>query len=99
MQNVKKSYNTSTKTYLKLFDSQIKPILVFGGEIWGLSTLPKKSVNSGNINFVWYESIFKNIIFNKVHIRFCKFVLQVSKHSKQIAFLAELGRFPIYKIS
>lgn len=42
MHNVKISYNTSTKTYLKLFESLIEPILLYGAEIWGLSTLPPK---------------------------------------------------------
>ena len=40
------------------------------------------------------EKIFENVLPEKVHTRFCKYILGVNKYASNIASKAELGRFP-----
>ena len=61
-----KSKDPSTKTLLHLFDHIVKPIALYGGEIWGLLTTGtiKKELE--------IYDIFKDWEYEKLHIKFCK---------------------------
>ncbi|KAG1932341.1 kinesin-like protein KIF13A [Pimephales promelas] len=75
-------YNPPIKLWLKIFDSIIKPILLYGCEIWG----PKYKLN--------YESWDKTPaeIF---HLEFCKNILGTHRNAPSLGCRAELGRFPL----
>ena len=59
---------------LKLFDSLVEPILLYGSEIWG------------------YENLQ---IIEKVHLQFCKQILNVKKSTPNFMVYGELGRLPL----
>lgn len=62
------------RTKLKLFDTMVVPILLYGSEVWGVY----------NITFI-----------DKLHIRFCKYILGVKAQTPNAAVYGELGRFPL----
>ena len=95
MSSIKLSYNTSINTYCKLFDSIVQPILPYGSEVWGFSFLNKKLLLSKDIEKFLYNYIIKYNNFNKVHMQFCRRILQVSNFCKQSSILMELGRLPL----
>ena len=70
------------KLKLKLFDTLIRPIVTYGSEIW-IS------------DFTIKELISDNIPFEKIHNRFCKYLLGVHKKASNFASKCKLGRLPI----
>ena len=66
-------YSLSTNCQLDLLDKMVKPILLYGCEIWGL----------GNIE-----------IIERVHIKFCKLLLQLQNSTPTYMIYEELGRYP-----
>ena len=76
---------------LKLFDSCVKPILLYACEIWGTSCLGRIAKFD-----VFKSKMFKTMILaEKLHIRFCKRVLGVHSKATNLAVYAELGRVPL----
>lgn len=59
---------------LKLFDSCVLPILLYGSEIWG------------------HEN---SDLLERVHAKFCKLMIKVSKYTHNTAVYGELGRYPL----
>lgn len=84
-------YNgTSVKVMIKLFDTMVKPIALYGNEIW--------SIYGWKYNK--YKSIHSYLMsqkhqFEKLHSRFCKQSIGVDKYSPDVLAKAELGRYPI----
>ena len=75
------------RTFLKLFDAVIQPILLYGSEIWGPEVL--------NIEYLNLNSKIE-----KTQIKYLKSILQVNSKTTNIAVLLELGRFPLqYQIA
>ena len=70
------------RVWLRIFDSVIAPILLYGSEVWGPVTYPDQSK--------WDPSPTE--IF---HLEFCKHLLQVRRSSSNSACRSELGRFPL----
>ena len=70
------------KLKLKLFDSLIRPIISYASEIW-LSDFTQKELKS------------ENLPFEKIHNRFCKYLLGVHKKYSNFTSRCELGRLPI----
>ena len=68
-------YKLSIKCLLDLFDKMIKPILLYGCEVWGFSN---------------------NDILEKIHLRFCKILLNLKTSTPSYMVYGELGRYPIY---
>ena len=64
---------------LKLFDTLIRPILTYGSEIW----ITDYSINDKTLD---------NLPFEKIHNRFCKYLLGVHKKSSNFAARLEFGR-------
>jgi hypothetical protein len=71
----------------------IKPILLYGYEIWG-------SFNPTTARFrneiITLDKIYQNLKCELLHTKFRKFILGVHKKSTNFGVLSELGRFPIY---
>ena len=74
---------------LHLFDHRICPILLYGCDHWG--TLSAFKINNNNQSL--FET-FKDWDFEKLNIKFCKYLLGVNKTSTNIVVLSELGRYP-----
>ena len=72
-------------TYLTLFDTQIKPILLYACEAWAETI-------KGNIDDV--TLLTKNKL-EKFQTKIFKGLLGVSRNTSNISILLELGRFPI----
>jgi hypothetical protein len=43
-----------------------------------------------------FDNIYSGSLCEKIHLKFCKFILGVHKRTTNIAVLSELGRFPLY---
>ena len=66
--------NLSIDCQLDLFDKIVKPILIYGCEIWGFSNLD---------------------ITERLHLKFCKYVLCVSKSTPNFIVYGQLGRYSL----
>ena len=80
-------------TSMHVFDHTIKPILLYGSDIWGMFnpfTMKCKKENPS------IDNIYSGSLCEKIHLKFCKFILGVHKRTTNIAVLSELGRFPLY---
>lgn len=76
-------YDSMSNTLkFKLFDTLIRPILTYGAEIW---------VCDYNIK----EKTLDTLPFEKIHNRFCKYLLGVHKKASNLASRLEFGREPI----
>ena len=80
------------RTSLHIFDHTVKPILLYGSEIWGIYNPASSKFRNG----ISLDKIFKNIEPEKLHIKFAKFILGVNRKSTNFAVMSELGRFPFY---
>lgn len=67
-------YKLSVKLLLELFDKMIKPIMLYGCEIWGFG---------------------KNVVLERIHLKFCKIILNLKSSTPNYMVYGELGRFPI----
>ena len=67
-------FKLSVKILLDLFDKMVKPILLYGCEIWGF----------GN-----------NESLERVHLKFCKLLLNLKTSTPNYMIYGELGRLPI----
>ena len=75
-----KSKEKTVNTYLKLFDTIVKPILLYGCETWGdIST----------------KKLFESKV-EKLHLSVCKQVLGVNKRANNVCTFSELGRYPLF---
>ena len=73
----------------KLFDSLVKPILLYGSEIWGASC---KYLLKGNfINYLLKSNMKYELFLSNI----CKHMLGVKKRASHLGCKAELGMFPI----
>ena len=66
--------STNVNTVLHLFDHTICHILLYGYENWG--TLSAYKINNNNLSL--FET-FKDWDFEKLNIKFCKYLLGVNK--------------------
>jgi hypothetical protein len=78
----------SPKLGCKLFDQTIKPVCMYGSEIWGTVLINKKNSSE------FYKS-FDDCPIEKLHINYCKYTLGVHKKATNAAIGGELSRFPI----
>ena len=82
------------RTLTSLFDSFVVPILTYCSEVWGAFLSP----NNRN------AASFKNNLFNdnqpleKLHIRFCKQVLEIHNKGSNYGCRTELGRLPLFPL-
>ena len=76
---------------LKLFDTLVKPVICYNGEIWGVLN---NVFNSKNVNQFW-ERVNKLPVEN-FQIKLCKSVLGVHPKAHNGAMMGELGRLPLF---
>ena len=76
---------------LKLFDQMIRPILCYGSEIWSAFNGNRKTFS--NIDGI--SQFLDSLDIEKVHVKFCKFLLGVNKRAVNLAVKGELGRFTV----
>ena len=88
------SLNPGIKTSVHVFDSTIKPILLYNAEIWGVSNI--FSTRLSKIENLRIDDCFKNLLSERIYVKFCKYILGVHKKSTNFAVLSELGRFPLH---
>ena len=75
-------------TALKLFDMLIMPILRYCAEVWSPSYIQKLTSNN-------LLSLCEKCPIEKIHNKFCRFVLGVNKFSTNAGVKAEFGRRPL----
>ena len=79
------------RLFLKLFDSLVKPVLLYNCEIWGAYVSRKLSFQKFN------EDLFQiNLVCEKLQLKMYKFILGVNMKATNWAVRSELGRFPIH---
>ena len=88
------SAEPSVKTSLHLYDHLIKPILLYGSEIWGAFKTNSKACKKDD-TFL-FPSIYKNSLADKSQVSFLKYTLGVNKYSSNLAVLSETGRLPMH---
>ncbi|MCG8431402.1 MAG: hypothetical protein MJA29_09555, partial [Candidatus Omnitrophica bacterium] len=86
--------NPNPKTLLHMFDHIIKPILLYGSEIWG--TFNPVSSKIRRASSFQVDKGFEGIPAEKLHLKFCKYALKVRKNVTNNAVYGELGRHPLY---
>ena len=82
----------TVNTQLKLFDAVIKPIMLYGCEVWGAYLFKYKN-NLDSLNSMLKDV---NILMEKLHTKVCKKILQVHKNANNYAVRCELGRYPLF---
>ena len=83
------SYSNSSVAFY-IFDHTIKPILTYGCDIW--ASMSKAIRSADNI----LDSLYQNFHGEKLHTKYCKYVLRVHSKASNLACVVEVGRFPIY---
>ena len=81
---------TPVEVQLHLFDSLVKPVLLYGSEVWGSYLF--RTVNSKRFSDYFLKP---NSEFEIVQMKTCKYILGVNKSACVHACLGELGRFPL----
>ena len=89
----------SFKALTTLFDSLIKPIILYGAPIWApCSPIIKSIVNSIQPNSQASQSLLRKIsgsLQEKVHLSFMKWALGVHRKASNVGVWGETGRFPL----
>ena len=76
-------------TLLHIYNHTIRPILLYGSEIWGY--IPhKKQIHLDN--FISKETDY--LVLEKIHTKLCKFSLGVNIKTSNMACRGELGSLP-----
>ena len=76
---------------MKLFDTLVKPIALYGCEVWGAFG------HKSNI----LDNIFNNLLlkdkssYEQLHLKSCKHILGISKRASNLGSRSELGRYPL----
>jgi hypothetical protein len=82
------------KTSLHLFDHTIKPILLYGCEVWATVNPTRACITRCNSDKI--QKAFSDFEPEKLNLKFCKYTLGVHKMATNAAVLGELGRFPLH---
>ena len=86
-----KDVDVNPELQLKLFDTLVKPVICYNGEIWGVMN---NVFNSKNDSQFW-ERVSKLPVEN-FQIKLCKIVLGVHSKAHNGAVMGELGRLPLF---
>ena len=81
---------TAVRTMLNLFDTLVKPIMLYGSEIWGPHLTDFKQEHP--VSKLTENQKFE---FEMLHIKICKHTLGVQKKTSNIASRSELGKYPL----
>ncbi len=73
--------------YTKLFDCMVKPILLYGSQVWSQQLIGYFTKEDfGN---------FDRLVFEQLNNKMCKYALHVGRYTSNMAARAELGRMPL----
>jgi hypothetical protein len=89
------SLNPGLHTSMHVIDHTIKPILLYGCEIWGTFNTFSAKFRHGKQN-LFFDQIYCKQNAELLHQKFCKYILGVHKKSTNFAVLSELGKFPLH---
>lgn len=84
--------NIKPSSMLSLFEALVKPIALYGSDIWAAY---KPSYKNKTLDDMFEQSLKSNSEFDKVFIKFCKYVLGVQSKACNFAVFSELGQFPL----
>ena len=73
-------------TCLHLFDHTVKPILLYGSEIWGSFLIERQN----DIFTKWLTDEIE-----KCHLQFIRYMLNVNRRTPKLALYGETGRMPL----
>ena len=73
---------------LHLFDHTVKPVLIYGSEIWGTINTTTSKVQKDYFNLF---NTLSDLPCEILHIRFLKYVLGVYRKATNAAVFGELG--------
>ena len=82
--------NTSPKVILKLFDTMIQPILLYGCELWSIFGWRQNTLYHINKYLLYGKHRFETL-----HTKMCRNVLGVQRKATELLVKAELGRYPL----
>ena len=68
---------------MHIFDHTVKPVLLYGSEIWGALNLSSPRLR----NDVSLDKIYQNIDPDKRNTKFCKFTLGVNKKAQTVPYM------------
>ena len=89
----------SFKALTTLFDSLIKPIVLYGAPVWTPTSTINKSIikysKSSLTNFQKFISKINRTPSEKVHLSFLKWALGVHRKSSNVGVWGETGRYPL----
>ena len=84
--------NVKPSVIFKIFDSLVKPIALYGSDVWfGY----KKCFYNKSLNEIFEMSFKGHNEFDKIYTRFCKSVLGVHSKTSNFAVYSELGQIPL----
>ena len=84
--------NVKPSVIFKIFDSLVKPIALYGSDVWfGY----KKCFYNKSLNEIFEMSFKGHNEFDKIHTRFCKSVLGAHSKTSNFAVYSELGQIPL----
>jgi hypothetical protein len=81
----------AVKKALQLFDSLIRPVLLYAVELWLPFVINKKGLDNYNCLMKFWEKFQPEILNQKV----CRLLLSVHKKCSRLAVLGEVGRYPV----
>ena len=76
---------------MHIFDHTLKPILLYNSEVWDSYNISSDRLNTRVFDL---DNICKSLQYEKLHLKFLKFLLGVHKKSVNFTVLSELGRSP-----
>ena len=89
----------SFKALTILFDSLIRPIILYGAPIWTpnstVGKLISKSINDSSINSSNFLRQIARSPQEKIHLSFLKWALGVHRKASNVGVWGETGRFPL----
>ena len=86
-------HSPKIKAILHIFDHTIKPILLYGSEIWGSFPATKLLTEGDN----YFSNVCRDLIAEKGDFKLCKYSIKVGKKAPNSAVMGELGRYPLFQ--
>ncbi len=80
---------------LHVFDHTVKPILLYGSEVWGGCGFFRPKIKRNTVNYK-IEKNFAELPQERVNLKICKFLLGLPQCASSDSVRGELGRFPLY---
>ena len=88
------SLNPGIKTSINVFDHTIKPILLYGSEIWGIFNANNTKLK--DTNNIQINDCYKNYKGETLHLKFCKYILGLNHRRMGHGFRFLLPPFLYY---